>query len=249
MEKNKNPKPLVSVITVCRNAAETIEDTIKNVASQSFPDTEYIVVDGLSSDSTVAIIKKQLSSIDIFISEKDNGIYDAMNKGVKAAKGEWIIFMNSGDFFADPFILEKLALHLQDPDLDVIYGDIYVPSEDGTLALKNSEAPRNRHRMFFCHQSAFVRRKWLIKQPFDIRYKLSADFKFFKRMYLSERHFLKVDMPVSIFDKKGISNTQRNRGLRENIEIIKETDNLLDQMKLLPRLYFVIFWNMIRNKK
>lgn len=98
----------VSIVTVVFNDQENILKTIKSVTNQSFKDREYLVIDGGSTDNTKEIINQNISSIDKYISEKDKGIYDAMNKAIDMAEGEWIIFMNSGDVFVDDHVLEKV---------------------------------------------------------------------------------------------------------------------------------------------
>ena len=101
-------KLLISVVTVCYNAADTIEKTMLSVLNQTYHDIEYIIIDGGSTDGTVEIIRKYADRIAYWVSEPDKGIYDAMNKGIKVATGEWINFMNAGDEFVDANVLDKL---------------------------------------------------------------------------------------------------------------------------------------------
>jgi hypothetical protein len=126
---------------------------------------------------------------------------------------------------------------------DVIYGDVI----KGEL-VKKAEAPRNAHRMFYCHQSAFVRTSCLREFPFDIRHRMSADFKQVKQLYLSGKTFHQLDFPVANFDTQGVSNRNRSAGLYDNIQVIRETDSLWEQAKLLPRLYFTYLLCKIRGK-
>ena len=164
-----------------------------------------------------------------------------MNKGVRMAQGEWVIFMNAGDTFASDDTLQRVFGSPQ--NADVIYGDVI----KGEL-VKEAEAPRNAHRMFYCHQSAFVRTRCLREFPFDIRHRMSADFKQVKQLYLSGKTFLQLDFPVANFDTQGVSNKNRSAGLYDNIQVIRETDSLWEQMKLLPRLYFTYLLCKIRGK-
>lgn len=239
---------IVTIITVCRNHAQELERTIRSVESQTWQEKEYLVIDGASTDDSLDVIKAHEASITRWVSEPDQGIYDAMNKGVKMAQGEWVIFMNAGDTFAGDDTLQKVfslstshSSLLQ--DADVIYGDV-IKGE----VVKKAEAPRNAHRMFYCHQSAFVRTSCLREFPFDIRHRMSADFKQVKQLYLSGKRFRQLDFPVANFDTQGVSNKNRSAGLYDNIQVIRETDRLWEQVRLLPRLWITYLICRIRGK-
>ena len=232
---------IVTIITVCRNHAQELERTIRSVESQTWQEKEYLVIDGASTDDSLDVIKAHEASITRWVSEPDQGIYDAMNKGVKMAQGEWVIFMNAGDTFAGDDTLQRV---FGNPlDADVIYGDVI----KGEL-VKKAEAPRNAHRMFYCHQSAFVRTSCLREFPFDIRHRMSADFKQVKQLFLSGKRFRQLDFPVANFDTQGVSNKNRSAGLYDNIQVIRETDRLWEQMRLLPRLWITYLICRIRGK-
>lgn len=232
---------IVTIITVCRNHAKELERTIRSVESQTWQEKEYLVIDGASTDDTLDVIKAHEASITRWVSEPDQGIYDAMNKGVKMAQGEWVIFMNAGDTFAGDDTLQRV---FGNPlDADVIYGDVI----KGEL-VKKAEAPRNAHRMFYCHQSAFVRTSCLREFPFDIRHRMSADFKQVKQLFLSGKRFRQLDFPVANFDTQGVSNRNRSAGLYDNIQVIRETDRLWEQVRLLPRLWITYLICRIRGK-
>ena len=239
---------IVTIITVCRNHAKELERTIRSVESQTWQEKEYLVIDGASTDETLNVIKAHEASITRWVSEPDQGIYDAMNKGVRMAQGEWVIFMNAGDTFASDDTLQRVfslftshSSLLQ--DADVIYGDV-IKWE----LVKKAEAPRNAHRMFYCHQSAFVRTNCLREFPFDTRHRMSADFKQVKQLYLSGKIFRQLDFPVANFDTQGVSNKNRSAGLYDNIQVIRETDDLWGQMRLLPRLWITYLICKIRGK-
>ena len=232
---------IVTIITVCRNHAQELERTIRSVESQTWQEKEYLVIDGASTDDSLDVIKAHEASITRWVSEPDQGIYDAMNKGVKMAQGEWVIFMNAGDTFAGDDTLQRV---FGNPlDADVIYGDVI----KGEL-VKKAEAPRNAHRMFYCHQSAFVRTRCLREFPFDIRHRMSADFKQVKQLFLSGKRFRQLDFPVANFDTQGVSNRNRSAGLYDNIQVIRETDRLWEQVRLLPRLWITYLICRIRGK-
>lgn len=231
----------VTIITVCRNHAKELEKTIQSVENQTWQKKEYIVIDGASTDETLEVIQKHGGSITQWISEPDQGIYDAMNKGIRLSQGQWVIFMNAGDTFASTDTLQRVFQESQ--EADVIYGDV-IKGEH----VKKAEPPHNAHRMFFCHQSAFVKTSCLREFPFDTSHRMSADFKQIKQLYLSGKTFKQLDFPVAVFDTQGVSNTSRSAGLYDNIRVIRETDSFWEQVRLLPRLYFTYLFCKIRGK-
>lgn len=234
-------QPLVTVITVCYNAREMLLRTMNSVWAQTYKHVEYVIVDGASTDGTLELLEEYGGRIDHWVSESDKGIYDAMNKGVSMAKGKWVIFMNAGDCFADNHVLENVFSVPR--QADVIYGDVV---KGGVV--KKASSPRNAHRMFFCHQSVFVKIESLKSFPFDISHKMSADFKQMKQLWLAGKQFLQLDFPIADFDVQGVSNTNRAVGLWDNICVIREVDSCLEQLRLLPRLYFVWLSCRLRGK-
>jgi glycosyltransferase involved in cell wall biosynthesis len=252
----KNTLPKISVITVVYNGAKTLEKTIQSVVEQDYTSLEYIVVDGGSTDGTRDIITNyetgygnSQSRITKSVSEPDNGIYDAMNKGVSMSSGDYLCFLNSGDVFVDKQSVAKIVESLLANALpDVIYGNILVANKEGGFMERIAKEPCNLHRMYFCHQSAFTKKEWLQKFPFDTKHTLSADLKFFKQCWYAGCRFVHVRFPVTIYDLTGLSNTNRCKGLYDNISVIKETDRVPDKYKFLLRLYFVIYWRKLNGK-
>lgn len=238
--------PLISVITVCYNAAGLLERTLQSVTCQNYPNMEYIIVDGGSTDSTAELLRKYESKITRQVSEKDNGIYDAMNKGVRMAVGEWCIFINAGDTFASSDTVSKVFA--VERDADIVYGDVLKGDASGNLFIKKAEPPHNSHRMYFCHQSAFTKVECLRNTPYDVAHKMSADFKLYKQLWLQGRRFLQLDFPIAVFDTSGVSNVRRSDGLADNISVIKEVDGLKERLRLLPRLYFTYLMARLRGK-
>ena len=228
----------VTVITVARNARNDLRRTMESVARLSYPDVEYIVVDGASTDGTVEMLEKSKGVR--WTSEADRGIYDAMNKGVTKATSEWVIFMNAGDRFASDDVIERVFSHPETDAADVIYGDVV---KRGTVCSASPE-PVDGHRMFFCHQSCIARCKCLIDTPFDISHRMSADFKWVKRMIKQGRRLV----AVSEFDTGGVSNTSRSRGLADNMRVIRELEPLSRQLTLLPHLIVPYVMCRLRGK-
>lgn len=235
-----------TIVTVTYNSSKTLEKTILSVINQTYKNFEYIIIDGKSTDTTINIIRQYGQSLSSWVSEKDNGIYDAMNKGVRLASGKWTIFMNSGDVFADNNVLQKVATIASNGDQDILYGDIFVEKKGG-LTLKEAAEPCNKQRMYFCHQSAFTKTSILKEMPFDTRFSMSSDLHFFKRCYYKRLKFKHMKLPVAIYDRGGISNTNRLAGLLDNVAVIKEIDKAPKKYKFLLKLYFVITRIRISN--
>lgn len=228
-----------TIITVTYNCGCTLEQTILSVFKQTYQNYEYIIIDGQSTDQTLDIIRQYEKSLTTWTSEKDKGIYDAMNKGIRKATGKWIIFMNSGDFFANEAILQQIAEIAESDDSDILYGDILVQKK-GSLVLKPAAEPCNKQRMYFCHQSAFTRTSLMKEMYFDTHFKMSADLYFFKQCYYKGLRFKHIPLPIAVFDRHGISNTNRLAGLLENVEVVKKIDKAPQKYKFLIKLYFVI---------
>lgn len=235
-------QPKVTVITVCRNNKDALQETMRNVLAQQYAPMEYIVVDGGSTDGTSQLLEACQEERMKWVSEADGGIYDAMNKGSRMASGDWVIFMNAGDTFADNQVLSRVFGSPHD-GADVIYGDVIKGD-----SVKVAEAPHNAHRMYFCHQSALVRRPLLLQHPFDTKHRMSADFKLMKILYLKGCRFVQLPFPIARFDTSGISNTSRSKGLWDNITVVCEVDSLADKIRLLPKLWFVYIMCRLRGK-
>lgn len=233
--------PSVTIVTVTRNALQALTKTMQSVEAQDYPNLEYIVVDGASSDGTVDMLSQYGGRLARWVSEKDGGIYDAMNKGAKMASGEYVLFLNAGDTFVDADTVSRVFA--ESAGADVVYGDIM---KNGKR--KNAPMPRNCHKMYYCHQAAFTRRECLLQTPFDTRHRFSADFKQAKQLFLSGKSFEHVAIAVADFDTSGVSNTSRSRGLWDNVRVVCEVDSLADCLRFLPHLLLPYVMCKIRGK-
>lgn len=184
----------ISIITVVRNGEQTIRDTIECVLAQSYADIEYIVVDGKSSDGTLDIVKSYGNQIDTVISEKDNGIYDAMNKGLRLATGDYIGFLNADDFYAHPHVVAELAKTAKATRADCLYGDlVFVDQEDTDKVVRYWQAGNfNRYKMLFGwsvpHPTFFVKRSIFEQYGlFRENFGLSGDYEMMVRFFFKER--------------------------------------------------------------
>jgi glycosyltransferase involved in cell wall biosynthesis len=234
--------PLISVVTVVYNDVYTIANTIKSVVAQTYNNIEYLVIDGASTDGTFEVIKQWEESLTL-LCQKDKGIYDAMNKGIEAATGQWIIFMNSGDLFVNEKVLENVVEEIEadGENYDAVYGDcILAKGNSGVGVLKKSyDFSFIRQGMPFCHQSVLVKTKLLKARKFDLQYKVAADYQFFLRLYLDGGHCIKqLSFPLSIFNIEGVSMSVRT--FEEMYNIVREESNRVGKHIVLfhkARLY------------
>ena len=209
----------ISVVTVCYNAADTIEKTMLSVLNQTYHDIEYIIIDGGSTDGTVEIIRKYADRIAYWVSEPDKGIYDAMNKGIKVATGEWINFMNAGDEFVDEGVIEKLFQNRTIDTVGVVFGDTLFIHKSKQKIVKFGDDPHHKI-MPSCHQSIFCRRNLLVSNPFDLRYKIAADYNFFFQLKQRKVEFQYIQLVVAIYDATdGISSRNVWRTQKEMMTI------------------------------
>lgn len=176
-------EPLVTIITVTYNAKSVLEDTIFSVLNQTYSNIEYIIIDGGSTDGTVDLIRKFSDKVSFWISEPDNGIYDAMNKGIAASKGEWINFMNAGDVFFNENVIKGIFSEPLKERYSIIYGKTLVIYPHGKYIVTPSRLSKISEYMPFCHQSTFVKSSLLKENKFDIRCKIAADYNFFYKAY------------------------------------------------------------------
>lgn len=190
----------ISVVTVCYNACEIVEKTILSVISQTYNQIEYIVIDGNSKDGTQDIIKRYQDKINYYISEPDRGIYDAMNKGIAAASGEYILFMNAGDTFYNENVLSDWTESIDNQNADVYYGDVLYNYPYGERYMKAMPLKDIRWTMVFSHQSVMVASNILKKRLFNLSYKYAADYDCLLRCYMENKSFLYTPIPISIVE-------------------------------------------------
>ena len=211
----QNNLPKVTVITVVYNGAELLEDTIKSVINQTYSTLEYIIIDGGSTDGTLNLINKYSKKLKYWISEQDQGIYDAMNKGVKASSGEWLIFMNSGDWFYEVTTIEKIFLCRDLSTTEFVYGNTLKRSAHKIKVDIPSKASEFWKKLVV-HQSIFSRKALNEKYPFDLNFKVSADFDFIFKVFYYRHQTLYVDEVISSFDMIGFSKQNRYLGFSED---------------------------------
>jgi len=216
----------ISLITVCKNPGKILESCIESVLSQSYKNLEYILVDGGSTDGTVDIIKKYYSRISKWISEEDDGIYDAMNKGINMASGDVVGFLNSDDIYAAPSILESVAKNFENSDIDSCYGDlVYVSKDDTNQVIRNWKSCEFNYELFKNgwhppHPTFFVKKNIYEKYGvFDTKYKIGADYALMLKFLI--KHKISVKYIPEILVKMrvgGNSNKNLFNILKANLE-------------------------------
>ena len=203
---------LFSIITVTCNHLDGLKRTHESLRVQNCVDYEWIVIDGASSDGTPEYLKTTNA---VWLSEPDRGIYDAMNKGIKRARGEYVIFMNAGDAFAAPDVMEKLAQHA---GVDFIYGDAL---ESGAYKSARSHT-KHACGMFTHHQAMIYRRAAIGDLRYDTNYKIAADYKFTIEFLRRTKTTSCVAYPVCDFEPGGISQKKTGLGRKEQFAIRRE---------------------------
>lgn len=215
---NSLEKPKISVVTVSYNAEQEIESTMLSVINQTYPNLEYIIIDGGSKDRTIDIINKYKDRIAYMVSEPDKGIYDAMNKGIKAATGDWILFMNAGDSFYSNDVLDTFVPQIED-DTVIAYGNMMVLLDKYKYKfINNKHDLRNLKSLSMLpHQATFTKLAYHKQHPFDISFICAADYNFFYKAYFNDKcKFQYIPIIVANFDGvSGLSSTQGKYALKE----------------------------------
>lgn len=217
------PMPIVTIVTIVLNDEAGIAGTIESVVGQTFPDFEYIVLDGGSKDGTVERIKLYEAKIARWLSEADRGIYDAMNKGAAIASGEWILYLNSGDRFHSPDVLSKVFNGPEKLDgFDLLYGDVAV--DYGGFVKNRTAGSLNKlwQRMQFSHQSLFTRRQLLLENPFNTDQKIAGDYEFIIRSYSEGRLFKYVPLTISLVSTGGVSDVRRIQAINARKGVVSK---------------------------
>lgn len=208
----------ITVVTVTFNAQRSLEQTINSVLEQKHENIEYVIVDGNSSDNTVDIIKKYEQDVDYWISEPDNGIYDAMNKAIDVATGEWIIFMNAGDGFCNAYTVSDVIGELSE-EIDILAGSINYVTATKSEFKKPYGADFRYDGMFCWHQAMFTKASLLKKYKFDSSFKLAGDYDFALKCYENGFKFKFIDLAVANFIEGGFAQSNPILGRIEDMFI------------------------------
>lgn len=243
--------PKVTIITVCLNAEKVIEETIESVLKLDFKDYEYLIIDGKSTDGTMEIAGKfsmafQEKGVSYkIISESDSGIYDAMNKGIQYAAGDWIIYMNAGDTFYDEEVLKNISGEFC-READVIYGNVILKDRGHYKKAELKPIDEINKRMPIVHQGVFAQRKVIQTYMFNTEYPIAADYDLLVRLYLAGKKFIFVDKNVAIYGLDGVSEKHPIKTRKEQILVRKNAG--MKETQCVGWLYVYTFvYYAIRN--
>lgn len=201
----------ITVITVCYNAEESIERAVKSVVEQDYGDVEYIIIDGASTDHTIEIIRRYEKQISVFVSEPDAGIYDAMNKGIERATGDYVYFLGADDWLIDSHVLTDVTEFIQrNPGYSLYMGDVILYYDKLRLIKKanvNLTVEDIKYGHMCSHQGLFSKRS-LFEKGFDTRYKIAADYEFVLRNVVEGIPFCVMHIYVAYYNLFGASESR-----------------------------------------
>ncbi len=225
-----NKKPVVSIITACLNAENTIEQTIQSVIKQTYPKIEYIIIDGNSTDGTLDIIKKYEDHIAKWISEPDSGVYDGMNKGIIHSTGDILCFLNSGDLLYDKDTINNVVDRFSNKNVYGVYGNVEVLNDyrKDKLIRGCKVTPNKLLYRHICHQALFVRR-FLFDEigMFSTAFKLASDHEFIiKSIKKYPDKFVYVDEIFAKYRDGGMSCKMMNKMKLEELKILSTNYNI-----------------------
>lgn len=218
--------PKFSIITVTYNAGAVLEDTIQSVITQTYRNVEYIIVDGGSKDHTLDIINRYREHIHTLVSEPDKGLYDAMNKGIRLATGDYLCFLNAGDELHEDDTLQLMVHSITGTELpDVLYGETAIVDEEGHfLRMRRLSAPEGlnwksfKDGMLVCHQAFFPRRE--LAEPYDLRYRFSADFDWCIRIMKKSHTLHNTHLTLIDYLNEGMTTRNHRASLHERFRIM-----------------------------
>ena len=219
--------PKFSIITVTYNAGKVLEDTIQSVITQTYKNVEYIIVDGKSTDGTMDIVNRYREHIHTIVSEPDKGLYDAMNKGIDLATGDYLCFLNAGDELHEDDTLQLIVHSLNgEKELpDVIYGETAIVDEEGHfLRMRRLSTPEHltwksfQHGMLVCHQAFMPRRDLAVK--YNLKYRFSADFDWCIRIMKKSRILHNTHLTIIDYLNEGMTTRNHKASLKERFHIM-----------------------------
>lgn len=237
-------QPRISIITICYNAASTISRTLRSVSAQTYPNIQYLIIDGASKDNTLELVRELAPEAEIY-SERDKGIYDAMNKGLDRATGDYVWYVNAGDALVSPTTVEDLirATCTGDSLPDVLYGDTrLIDAEGHDLGLRRLRPPHQldwrsfRSGMLVCHQAFVAKRS--ISPHYDLRYRFSADVDWCIRVLKEAKTTAFYPEPIALYLNEGTTTANHRASLIERFHVMRHHYGLVTTV--LQHLRFLV---------
>ncbi|WP_289120379.1 glycosyltransferase family 2 protein [uncultured Porphyromonas sp.] len=231
-------QPRISIITICYNAASTITRTLRSVSAQTYPNIQYLIIDGASKDNTLELVRELAPEAEVY-SERDKGIYDAMNKGLDRATGDYVWYVNAGDALASPTTVEDLVRTTCTGDSlpDVLYGDTrLIDSEDHDLGLRRLRPPHQldwrsfRSGMLVCHQAFVAKRS--ISPHYDLSYRFSADVDWCIRVLKEAKTTAFYPEPIALYLNEGTTTANHRASLIERFHVMRHHYGLVTTVLL-----------------
>lgn len=238
--------PIFSIITVTYNAGKVLEETLQSVVRQTYRNVEYILVDGGSKDQTLEIANKYRAHISRMVSEPDKGLYDAMNKGIRMATGDYLCFLNARDKLHNDDTLQQVVQSLQNQEQpDIIYGETAIVDETGKfLHMRRLSAPEKLHwksfkqGMLVCHQAFWPKRTWATENLYDLQYRFSADFDWCIRIMKQTDNFMHLPFTVADYLQEGMTTRNQRASLIERFRLMCRHYGILPT--ITQHLWFVV---------
>lgn len=212
---NHLSQPLISIVTVVYNSVGTLEHTLKSVQNQTYKNIEYIVIDGGSTDGTLALLHQYKENIDVLVSEPDHGIFDAMNKGLNLASGDWLIFLGADDLLLSPTIIEEVLLYFKKPN-EIYYGNAYIKTINRLYNGKLNKWSMSLGSV--SHQAIFYPKSVYKNKLYDQSYRIFADHIYNIELYKTHTsQFVYIPKLISIYDGTGISSYAEDEKYKKNL--------------------------------
>jgi glycosyltransferase involved in cell wall biosynthesis len=245
-ETSQQNQPLITIITVTYNAADSLEVTIQSVLNQTYHNLEYIIIDGGSTDSTIDIIKKYETHIAYWCSEPDKGIYDAMNKGIALSEGALIGLINAGDTYLPNALFSITEKYISSDKLFIYYGDIYRWYTDANIKIKvNSSFEELKYSMSICHQAMFITKyTYLTHGLYNLNYKYVSDYAYILSLLQANANFIYVDSIIACYQTGGVTDEKMLESRIESIRVHFDSKSkywhhaVIKYLKQLLRYYF-----------
>lgn len=234
--------PKITIITINYNNVSELEKTFQSVFTQTYQDFEYIVIDGGSKDGGKALIEQFSDKLDYWVSEPDKGVYDAMNKGIAKATGEYLYFLNSGDTFYNSSVLEEINQLINQQQADIIFGNVNDVFEDTQTSKIRPKTQLDKIALFHkmvCHQALFCHKRLFKDNVFNTKYKIKADFDWLLNAFTTYHPtVLDTDVVIANYLMGGLSEIQYDTYSRKEIPVIRNTYFSVQEQMAMRRFVF-----------